>query len=224
MKKMFFYASLLLAAATLNSCSQDSDLSADEAATAAAGALTPEQKAQIMELAEYYDLDVTIDDRPVTRGVGQEFNIDSINETFQKMANLKGEYVCVSSNGQEAIFRKSSSSSKLGIRRLTIPVPEEISGSFEEWDNARGHDFKVTVNWTYIGGGGTVTVGVECPALSWCVIETRNVQWIFTGQGPSFVFSCDAIARDIQSWKIEFKYKISGDYSVTTDSGSVTVS
>ena len=33
MKKMFFYASLLLAAATLNSCSQDSDLSADEAAT-----------------------------------------------------------------------------------------------------------------------------------------------------------------------------------------------
>ena len=61
MKKRFFYASLLLAAATLNSCSQDSDLAADEAATAAAGALTPEQKAQIMELAEYYDLDVTID-------------------------------------------------------------------------------------------------------------------------------------------------------------------
>ena len=78
MKKMFFYASLLLAAATLNSCSQDSDLAADEAATAAADALTPEQKAQIMELAEYYDLDVTIDDRPATRGAGQEFNIDSV--------------------------------------------------------------------------------------------------------------------------------------------------
>ena len=112
MKKMFFYASLLLAAVTLSSCSQDSDLAADEAATAAAGALTPEQRAQVMELAEYYGLDVTIDERPATRGVGQEFNIDSINETFQKMANLKGEYVCVSSNGQEAIFRKSSSSSK----------------------------------------------------------------------------------------------------------------
>ena len=35
MKEMFFYASLLLAAVTLNSCSQDSDLAADEAATAA---------------------------------------------------------------------------------------------------------------------------------------------------------------------------------------------
>ena len=40
MKKMFFYASLLLAAVTLNSCSQDSDLAADEAATAA-GVLRP---------------------------------------------------------------------------------------------------------------------------------------------------------------------------------------
>ena len=49
MKTMFSYASLLLAAATLNSCSQDSDLAADEAATAAAGALTPEQRVQIMD-------------------------------------------------------------------------------------------------------------------------------------------------------------------------------
>ena len=87
MKKMFFYASLLLAAATLNSCSQDSDLSADEAATAAAGALTPEQKAQIMELAEYYGLDVTIDDRPATRGAGQEFNIDSVEAEFRRVAS-----------------------------------------------------------------------------------------------------------------------------------------
>ena len=95
MKKRFFYASLLLAAATLNSCSQDSDLVADEAAAAAAGALTPEQRAQIMELAEYYDLDVTIDDRPATRGAGQEFNIDSVEAEFRRVASLKGEYTCV---------------------------------------------------------------------------------------------------------------------------------
>ena len=95
MKKMFFYASLLLAAATLNSCSQDSDLAADEAAAAAAGALTPEQRAQVMELAEYYDLDVTIDDRPATRGAGQEFNIDSVEAEFRRVASLKGEYTCV---------------------------------------------------------------------------------------------------------------------------------
>ncbi len=87
MKKMFFYASLLLAAATLNSCSQDSDLAADEAATAAAGALASEQRAQIMELAEYYDLDVTIDDHPATRGAGQEFNIDSVEAEFRRVAS-----------------------------------------------------------------------------------------------------------------------------------------
>ena len=95
MKKMFFYASLLLAAATLNSCSQDSDLAADEAATAAAGALTPEQRAQVMELAEYYGLDVTIDDRPATRGANQPFHIDSIEVEFRRIAALKGEYKCV---------------------------------------------------------------------------------------------------------------------------------
>ena len=92
MKKMFFYASLLLAAATLNSCSQDSDLAADEAATAAAGALTPEQRAQVMELAEYYGLDVTIDDRPATRGVGQEFNIDSVEALFRHFASMRGTF------------------------------------------------------------------------------------------------------------------------------------
>ena len=91
MKKMFFYASLLLAAATLNSCSQDSDLSADEAATEATSALTPEQKAQVMKLADKYGLSVEILPQSEKRS-GRNVNIDSLEQEFQQMAALQGKY------------------------------------------------------------------------------------------------------------------------------------
>ena len=91
MKKMFFYASLLLAAVTLNSCSQDCDLAADEATAAAAGALTPEQRAQIMELADKYGLNIEVLPQSEKRSESN-VNIDSLEQEFQQMAALQGKY------------------------------------------------------------------------------------------------------------------------------------
>ena len=123
MKKMFFLASLLLAAATLNSCSQDCDLSADEAATAAAGALTPEQRAQVMELAEYYGLDVSWDESvQVKRGAVQAFNVDSVEDYFRFIASLRGTYV---TNKEDIGRLRLPQQKRIGLRRLAMTVQEE---------------------------------------------------------------------------------------------------
>ena len=195
MKKMFFYASLLLAAATLNSCSQDSDLAADEAATAAAGALTPEQKAQIMELAEYYDLDVTIDDRPVTRGAGQEFN----------------EYTCVQADSGEAMFQKETIKSARPLR-LTRMMGEATSGQFTIDENVLGYWMSFTVRWKAgIEEPGYVRVEIDkgsCPYI----IERKNFTYTLMGFQPGFVFSADLYVYNSNSYRLYYKLRMTGSY------------
>ncbi len=211
MKKMFFYASLLLAAATLNSCSQDSDLSADEAATTAAGALTPEQRAQIMELAEYYDLDVTIDDRPVTRGAGQEFNIDSVEAEFRRVASLKGEYTCVQADSGEAMFQKETIKAARPLR-LTRMMGETTSGQFTIDENVLGYWMSFTVRWkTDIEEPGYVRVEIDkgsCPYK----IERKNFTYTLMGFQPGFVFSADLYVYNSNSYRLYYKLRMTGSY------------
>ena len=211
MKKMFFYASLLLAAATLNSCSQDSDLAADEAATAAAGALTPEQKAQIMELAEYYDLDVTIDDRPATRGAGQEFNIDSVEAEFRRVASLKGEYTCVQADSGEAMFQKETIKAARPLR-LTRMMGETTSGQFTIDENVLGYWMSFTVRWkTDIEEPGYVRVEIDkgsCPYK----IERKNFTYTLMGFQPGFVFSADLYVYNSNSYRLYYKLRMTGSY------------
>jgi len=211
MKKMFFYASLLLAAATLNSCSQDSDLAADEAATAAAGALTPEQRAQIMELAEYYDLDVTIDDRPATRGAGQEFNIDSVEAEFRRVASLKGEYRCVQADSGEAMFQKETIKAARPLR-LTRMMGETTSGQFTIDENVLGYWMSFTVRWkTDIEEPGYVRVEIDkgsCPYK----IERKNFTYTLMGFQPGFVFSADLYVYNSNSYRLYYKLRMTGSY------------
>ena len=211
MKKMFFYASLLLAAATLNSCSQDSDLSADEATAAAAGALTPEQRAQIMELAEYYDLDVTIDDRPVTRGAGQEFNIDSVEAEFRRVASLKGEYTCVQADSGEAMFQKETIKAARPLR-LTRMMGETTSGQFTIDENVLGYWMSFTVRWkTDIEEPGYVRVEIDkgsCPYI----IERKNFTYTLMGFQPGFVFSADLYVYNSNSYRLYYKLRMTGSY------------
>ena len=211
MKKMFFYASLLLAAATLNSCSQDSDLSADEATAAAAGALTPEQKAQIMELAEYYDLDVTIDDRPATRGAGQEFNIDSVEAEFRRVASLKGEYRCVQADSGEAMFQKETIKTARPLR-LTRMMGETTSGQFTIDENVLGYWMSFTVRWeTDIEEPGYVRVEIDkgsCPYK----IERKNFTYTLMGFQPGFVFSADLYVYNSNSYRLYYKLRMTGSY------------
>ena len=208
---MFFYASLLLAAATLNSCSQDSDLSADEAATAAADALTPEQKAQIMELAEYYDLDVTIDDRPATRGAGQEFNIDSVEAEFRRVASLKGEYRCVQADSGEAMFQKETIKTARPLR-LTRMMGETTSGQFTIDENVLGYWMSFTVRWeTDIEEPGYVRVEIDkgsCPYK----IERKNFTYTLMGFQPGFVFSADLYVYNSNSYRLYYKLRMTGSY------------
>ena len=208
---MFFYASLLLAAATLNSCSQDSDLSADEAATAAADALTPEQKAQIMELAEYYDLDVTIDDRPATRGAGQEFNIDSVEAEFRRVASLKGEYRCVQADSGEAMFQKETIKTARPLR-LTRMMGETTSGQFTIDENVLGYWMSFTVRWeTDIKEPGYVRVEIDkgsCPYK----IERKNFTYTLMGFQPGFVFSADLYVYNSNSYRLYYKLRMTGSY------------
>ena len=211
MKKMFFYASLLLAAATLNSCSQDSDLAADEATAAAAGALTPEQKAQIMELAEYYDLDVTIDDRPATRGAGQEFNIDSVEAEFRRVASLKGEYRCVQADSGEAMFQKETIKTARPLR-LTRMMGETTSGQFTIDENVLGYWMSFTVRWeTDIEESGYVRVEIDkgsCPYK----IERKNFTYTLMGFQPGFVFSADLYVYNSNSYRLYYKLRMTGSY------------
>ena len=211
MKKMFFYASLLLAAATLNSCSQDSDLSADEATAAAAGALTPEQRAQIMELAEYYDLDVTIDDRPVTRGAGQEFNIDSVEAEFRRVASLKGEYTCVQADSGEAMFQKETIKTARPLR-LTRMMGETTSGQFTIDENVLGYWMSFTARWkTDIEEPGYVRVEIDkgsCPYK----IERKNFTYTLMGFQPGFVFSADLYVYNSNSYRLYYKLRMTGSY------------
>ena len=211
MKKRFFYASLLLAAATLNSCSQDSDLAADEAATAAAGALTPEQRAQIMELAEYYDLDVTIDDRPATRGAGQEFNIDSVEAEFRRVASLKGEYRCVQADSGEAMFQKETIKAARPLR-LTRMMGETTSGQFTIDENVLGYWMSFTVRWkTDIEEPGYVRVEIDkgsCPYK----IERKNFTYTLMGFQPGFVFSADLYVYNSNSYRLYYKLRMTGSY------------
>ena len=211
MKKRFFYASLLLAAATLNSCSQDSDLAADEAATAAAGALTPEQRAQIMELAEYYDLDVTIDDRPATRGAGQEFDIDSVEAEFRRVASLKGEYRCVQADSGEAMFQKETIKAARPLR-LTRMMGETTSGQFTIDENVLGYWMSFTVRWkTDIEEPGYVRVEIDkgsCPYK----IERKNFTYTLMGFQPGFVFSADLYVYNSNSYRLYYKLRMTGSY------------
>ena len=211
MKKMFFYASLLLAAATLNSCSQDSDLAADEATAAAAGALTPEQKAQIMELAEYYDLDVTIDDCPATRGAGQEFNIDSVEAEFRRVASLKGEYRCVQADSGEAMFQKETIKTARPLR-LTRMMGETTSGQFTIDENVLGYWMSFTVRWeTDIEEPGYVRVEIDkgsCPYK----IERKNFTYTLMGFQPGFVFSADLYVYNSNSYRLYYKLRMTGSY------------
>ena len=208
---MFFYASLLLAAATLNSCSQDSDLAADEATAAAAGALTPEQKAQIMELAEYYDLDVTIDDRPATRGAGQEFNIDSVEAEFRRVASLKGEYRCVQADSGEAMFQKETIKTARPLR-LTRMMGETTSGQFTIDENVLGYWMSFTVRWeTDIEEPGYVRVEIDkgsCPYK----IERKNFTYTLMGFQPGFVFSADLYVYNSNSYRLYYKLRMTGSY------------
>ena len=97
MKNLTSWAALLLAAMTLNSCSQDAELEAAQETAATTGALTPEQKAQIMELAKYYDLDIICEDNAYkSRGVVSTFNVDSVEEYFRFIASMKGSYTFTS--------------------------------------------------------------------------------------------------------------------------------
>ncbi len=74
----------------LISCSQESDLAADEAAIQTVGAFTPGQKAQIMELAEYYGLGIMSEDNTYkVRGMASAFHMDSEEMYFRFIAPMK---------------------------------------------------------------------------------------------------------------------------------------
>ena len=211
MKKRFFYASLLLAAATLNSCSQDSDLVADEAAAAAAGALTPEQRAQIMELAEYYDLDVTIDDRPATRGAGQEFNIDSVEAEFRRVASLKGEYTCVQADSGEAMFQKETIKAARPLR-LTRMMGETTSGDFIQDKFVFGYWMTFRVSWSWgIESPGKVNVDVEAGSGPYDIAPVIE-SYTFMSIQPGFYFSGKLHLINRNTLRIAFRIPFSGSY------------
>ena len=224
MKKMFFYASLLLAAATLNSCSQDSDLAADEAATAAASALTPEQRAQIMELADKYGLNIEVLPQSVKRS-GRNVNIDSLEQEFQQMAALQGKYEFSElRDSSVAIYKKG----KGNVRRLRASMftPETSGGEFEKFQFVDGSSYMVSVSWTYNGrGGGSVSVGLEPlsynPLLAGCDFEQRGMQYQFIGIGENFNFSCEIWARK-KSGIVVYKFYVYGDYSGGTGNAYLT--
>ena len=221
MKKMFFFASLLLAAVTLNSCSQDSDLAADEAATAAAGALTPEQKAQIMELAEYYGLDVMIDERPTTRSANQPFHIDSIEVEFRRIAALKGEYKCVRHDSTSAVFEKESVESARPLR-LTRTLGETYSGSFSDIKSAQGYWIRVDVSWSWsITAPGRLDVGVYVEGSPYD-LSRESFEYAFYGMQPSFTFTGKYKLWDMYTNKIYTRLKVTGYYS--DGYGTVSVS
>ncbi len=164
MKKMFFYASLLLAAATLNSCSQDSDLSADEAATAAADALTPEQKAQIMELAKRSGQNFHFyETAPMFRSSQQKENLDTLAAIFRQLAYMEGDYTCISAQDGEAVFTKGKCV-QTRVRRLSSGFLETQGGSFiDEVSGFGGGVIIVRVTWS-VGsttGPGTVSVSID---------------------------------------------------------------
>ena len=212
MKKFTFLASLLLAAVTLNSCSQESDLAADEAATQTAGAFTPAQKAQIMELAAYYDLDVTIDDRPLTRGTEQAFNIDSIDAEFRRVAALKGEYKCVQTDGNSAIFEKEKDNSTRPLR-ISRTLGETYSGEFSDVKNARGYWFRIHVSWKWsITEPGSVTLGLETDSFPYDLTR-EDFSYRFYGMQPSFSFEAGYKMWNMHSNKIYARLTVSGHYS-----------
>lgn len=91
MKNLTSWAALLLAAMTLNSCSQDAELEAAQETAATTGALTPEQKAQIMELAKYYDITFEFDETPSVRSLSS-FNMDSVEAICKKIVALRGTF------------------------------------------------------------------------------------------------------------------------------------
>ena len=215
MKNLTGWAALLLAAMSLNSCSQDAELEAAQETAATTGALTPEQKAQIMELAEYYDLDVTIDETRRTRGT-EDFNVDSLNAEFRMMSNLKGRYVCTESCDSSAVFLKEGLQSTTPLR-ASIYTPETTTGSFDQVSPVNGCVCLITVQWTYYGrNSGIVSPNMEmlsAPALfDNCEFERRGLQYQFVGAEPSFTFFCDFQARK-RNGVIVYTFKVFGDYS-----------
>ena len=163
MKKRFFYASLLLAAATLNSCSQDSDLSADEAATAAAGALTPEQRAQVMELATSYGLDLAFANPVGThRFTAQTENVDSMQNFVREIAKCVGDYPLVNHTSQTAVYAREVMQT-VGPKRLSSGFLEENGGSFTDMvSGPYGSPMVVTVSWLVSPTQkGTVSVSID---------------------------------------------------------------
>lgn len=211
MKNLTSWAALLLAAMTLNSCSQDAELEAAQETAATTGALTPEQKAQIMELAAYYDLDVTIDDRAMTRGVEQEFNIDSLDAEFRRVAALKGEYKCVQTDSATAIFQKETVAS-VRPERITRMMGETTSGEFREDKNVLGYWMTFTVSWkTGIEEPGYVRVHIDyggCPYE----IKRKNFTYTFMSFQPGFVFSEDLYVYNSNSNRLYYKLRMSGSY------------
>ena len=211
MKNLTGWAALLLAAMTLNSCSQDAELEAAQETSATTGALTPEQKAQIMELAEYYDLDVTIDETRRTRGSEQEFNIDSLDAEFRRVAALKGEYKCVQTDSATAIFQKETVASARP-ERITRMMGETTSGEFRDDKNVFGYWMTFTVSWKWgIEIPGKVDVDVEAYSCPYEVVPKIS-SYTFMGMQPGFTFSGELhlISRD--SGKILFRLRLSGSY------------
>lgn len=122
MKKLTFLASLLLAAVTLNGCSQDSESDAAQETASTTGALTPEQKAQIMELAAYYDVDIMSEDNTYkVRRIASAFNMDSVEMYFRFIASMKGSYTFTS----DSVNLRLPHLKTVGIRRMLSSMVEE---------------------------------------------------------------------------------------------------
>ena len=158
-----FLASRRLAAVMLISCSQESDLAADEAAIQTVGAFTPGQKAQIMELAEYYGLDLAFTDPAgVHRFAVQTENVDSMKNFVRRIAKCVGEYPLISHTDQTAVFARGEMPF-VKPKRLSRGFMEENAGSFTDMvSGPYGAPMIVTVSWLVSPTQkGTVTVGID---------------------------------------------------------------
>ncbi len=148
MKNLTGWAALLLAAMTLNSCSQDAELEAAQETAATTGALTPEQKAQIMELATSYGLNFSFVTLPKVRSsMSSTENVDSMTSFVKAVANCMGDYPLVSHTEQEAVFARGENHAA-SPQRLSRGFMEGWSGSFVDMEvGPYGSPMIVTVSW-----------------------------------------------------------------------------
>ncbi len=182
-----------------------------------------DQKAQIMALAEKYDLNVTLDESVIHRAALSPLNMDSLEADFQRVASIKGKYVCVGGENGMAVYQKEQDETTPDKRlRLKRMMGESSSGSFDAVKYAQGKWVSVYVSWSYgIEAPGTVTVKANVDSSNYDPNIT-GLSYHFYGMQSSFTFECTLELRERRTWKVMYEFKISGSHS--DGHGSIYVS